>query len=166
MIDPTLPDHRGKAGYWIFTLQMSMWRFARDLNIPYYDITVKTGNKLFAPTWEDLIAYRNGEISNEEYSRRYYAKVVPTIRTHPQEWNKMAEHKTFAFACFCKPGNFCHRYLFAMLYIDYLKSHGATVEFMGELWPHPNNLKYYVKNVDEKQRGYNHGNDARRYGGS
>jgi hypothetical protein len=72
------------------------------------------------------------------------------MRTHTEEWNKMAEHKTFALACYCGPGKFCHRYLFAMLYIDYLQSHGATVEFKGELWPHPNNLKYYTQRVDEQ----------------
>lgn len=152
MID-LLPDKYGYRDYWIFTLQMSGWRYARDLNIPYYDITAKSGNKLFAPDWDNLMAYKRGEMNNEEYSRRYYEKVVPTMRTHTEEWDKLAESKTFAFACYCKAGEFCHRYLFAMLYVDYLKSHGAVVEFKGELKPHPDNLQFYTRRVEQEQSG-------------
>lgn len=146
----TYPD------YWIFTVQMGMWRYPRDLRIPLIDITAKSGIQAFAPHWDDLMTYKRGGMSNQEYSHRYYDKVIPTLRTHPEEWKKIKEHKTFALACYCKPGNFCHRYLFGMLAVNYLQSLGETVEFQGELIPHPNNKHFYSR----EDRGTS--NDRRR----
>lgn len=135
--------------YWIFTIQVPMWRLARDLNIPVIDITAKSGIKAFAPHWEDLMAYRRGEMDNREYSLRYYEKVIPTLRMAPKEWEVLTKHKTFALACYCAPGSFCHRHLFAMLGVTYLQTLGHSVEFQGELVPHPNNLYRYKRTNNE-----------------
>lgn len=135
--------------YWVFTIHLPMWRYARDLNIPIIDITVKSGIKAFAPTWDNLNAYRRGELSNEEYAKLYYEKVIPTYRTDPQEWENLTKHKTFALGCYCAPGKFCHRTLFAMLTVTHLQSLGNPVVFQGELVPHPNNRHYYSRSDSE-----------------
>mgnify|MGYP000048738757 CR=1 FL=1 len=135
--------------FWIFTLQIPMWRYARAMNIPVIDITAKSGIKAFAPHWDDLNAYRRGEMDNHEYSQRYYEKVIPTLRTNPQEWEILTKNRTYALACYCRPGNFCHRHLFAMLSVTYLQSLGHSVEFQGELVPHPNNLHFFSRAANE-----------------
>lgn len=133
---------------WIFTMQMSYWRYARDLNIPVIDITAKSGISTFAPYWNDLMSYKRGEMGIEEYSKRYYDKVIPTINTHPQDWEVLTQNKTFALACYCSPGKFCHRYLFSMLCIKYLESLGTAVEFQGELIPCAQHQYLYRNSAD------------------
>lgn len=144
-----MPTSNNYKDFWIFTIQISMWRYARDLNIPLVDITAKSGIKTFAPHWDDLMAYKRGEMDNEEYSRRYYEKVIPTLRTKPQDWEILSKNKTYALACYCRPGDFCHRHLFAMLSVTYLQTQGHVVEFKGELYPHPNNRHLYRRADNE-----------------
>lgn len=131
--------------YWIFTIQMSRWRYARDLNIPIIDITAKSGIETFAPAWDNLKLYKQGQMSDWEYSLRYYSKVIPTTDSKSSDWSLLKKNKTFALACYCKPGEFCHRHLFSVLAATYLQSLGNRVVQMGELVPHPDNLHYYFK---------------------
>jgi hypothetical protein len=134
--------------YWIWTIQMSQWRYARDLNIPMVDITVKSGIKTFAPTWENLKAYRAGAMSKADYAREYYDKVLASFKTNEQDWKDLAANHNVAYACYCKPGDFCHRHFFAPLAIAYLQSIGKKVQFMGELIPHPNNQALYDRPIE------------------
>jgi hypothetical protein len=138
--------------YWVFTIQISRWRYARDLNIPMIDITAKSGIQTFAPNWEDLMAYKRGEVDNHEYSIRYLKKVLPTVQTHPDDWEILRRHKTFALACYCKSGEFCHRHIFSALVVTYLQSLGEQVQFKGEMIPHPDNLQYYYRQAQELDR--------------
>lgn len=121
----------------IWTVQMSQWRLARDNDIQFMDITVKSGNQIFAPTWENLRAYKDGLMSKQEYSKLYYDKVLSTVSTHAGEWQKLLSNKRLALACYCRAGEYCHRHLFAVLAVTYMQSVGRTVEFMGELLPSP-----------------------------
>lgn len=132
------------SDYWIWTIQIGRWRYARDLGIPMVDITVKSGIQAFAPTWENLNAYRAGTMDNREYAQRYYEKVLQGFTQDQREWQALEVKRNIAFACYCKTGVFCHRHLFAPLYIAYLQSLGRRVSFMGELQPHPNNLELYT----------------------
>jgi uncharacterized protein YeaO (DUF488 family) len=122
--------------YWIWTIQMARWRYAKFLEIPFFDITVKSGNKLFAPSWDFLQDYRAGKITEAEYTVQYLAKVEPSIKTHPQEWAKFEGEHNIALACYCKPEDFCHRHIFAGLLTNYLRSKNHIVELKGELLPY------------------------------
>lgn len=131
--------------YWIWTIQMARWRLPRELGIPLMDITAKSGIQAFAPTWENLNAYKRGEMSEFEYSRRYFDKVIPTLSTHPQEWAKLEHSKNLTLACYCQAGRYCHRHLFAVLATTYLQSKGHRVLFMGEMVEHPNHTRFMVR---------------------
>jgi len=131
------------TNYWLWTIQMSQWRYARDMNIPLIDITVKSGIKTFAPTWDNLNAYRAGTMSKHEYALAYYDKVINSFTTHAEDWKILERSPNAAFACYCKPGDFCHRHLFAPLAAMYLQSLGCSVLFQGELIPHPVNQNLY-----------------------
>jgi uncharacterized protein YeaO (DUF488 family) len=125
--------------HWIFTVQMGLYRYARDMNIPLVDITAKSGIKEFAPDWDFLLAYKNGEISVTEYTRRYHAKVIGNLEQDKTLWECFLHQPTIALACYCKAGDFCHRYLFTNLLTHYLQQNGKIVIYQGELLPHPNN---------------------------
>ena len=43
----------------IYTIQISKWRKAEQLGVQFKDVTVKSGDKLFAPTWDFLMEYKN-----------------------------------------------------------------------------------------------------------
>ncbi|MGL5466586.1 MAG: DUF488 family protein, N3 subclade [Shewanella sp.] len=127
--------HSPSQAQQIWTIQMSQWRLARDNDIQFMDITVKSGNQVFAPTWDNLRAYQDGRMTKEEYSSLYYNKVIASIKTHPQEWGQLLNHKKIALACYCRAGDFCHRHLFSVLAVSYIQSKRQKVEFMGELLP-------------------------------
>lgn len=131
--------------YAIWTIQIGRWRYARDMNIPLVDITVKSGIQAFAPTWENLSAYRAGTMDKREYAQRYYEKVLEGFKTDQREWAALEVRRNMAFACYCKSGDFCHRHLFAPLYIAYLQSLGRRVQFMGEMEPSIQNRHFYVE---------------------
>lgn len=136
--------------YWIWTIQMSRWRLARDLNIPFIDITVKSGIKEFAPSWDDLLAYKRKELDNEEYLERYILNVVRHTGNKPSLWDDLLVNKNIALACYCRAGQFCHRYCFASILTHVIQSRGKTVEYKGELIEHPNNAIYYNKKLLDK----------------
>lgn len=121
--------------YQVWTMQISNWRYARQQEIPMLDITVKSGIQAFAPTWENLREYKAGNMSQTEYSHRYYRKVLGTVGSHARDWERLQENKKFALACYCRAGEYCHRHLFAVLAVTYLQSIGQRVQFMGELLP-------------------------------
>jgi uncharacterized protein YeaO (DUF488 family) len=119
--------------YHIWTIQIGAWRLARDNGIALIDVTVKSGINSFAPTWENLRAYKAGLMSKEEYTRQYYDKVISSSDYNLDEWRKLADNRLMALACYCKAGDYCHRHLFAPLVITYLQSLGKRVIFHGEL---------------------------------
>jgi len=129
--------------HFIWTIQIAKWRYARDLNIPLTDITVKSGICEFSPERQDLYAYRRGEMSMMEYARRYHQKVINDLNIKIHSWDRFLNQKNVALACYCPAGNFCHRYLFANLLVTFLQQNGRSVEYKGELIPHSDNNNLY-----------------------
>ncbi|WP_144106704.1 hypothetical protein [Paraburkholderia sp. BCC1886] len=118
----------------LFKVQLSRWRLVRDLGIHLLDVTAKSGNPAFAPRFDDVMAYKRGELSEEEYTRRYLQRMSISKKRFPQEWEKLkAIHLPIAVACYCKAGVFCHRHLFVGIAADYLKDAGIDVKLMYEI---------------------------------
>lgn len=90
------------------------------------DITVKTGLQMFAPTWEMVQDYKEKRIDKDQYTELYYAKMRNSFKTHRETWEWLLDQKEVVLVCFCKNGDFCHRYLLS----DILAKLGAT--YMGE----------------------------------
>lgn len=119
--------------YNIWTMSISNWRLARAQNIHLLDITIKSGIEAFAPSWDSLLSYKAGNLSQEEYTRRYYDKVIGSSNKNTESWRLLTENKSVAFSCYCRVSQFCHRHLFAPLAITYLQDHGNEAIFHGEL---------------------------------
>lgn len=74
------------------------------------DITVKSGDKAFAPTWKIVMDYKNYKISKEEYTDKYYQLMRKSYNENRDRWNDLLNQEEVVLTCFCREG-FCHRYL-------------------------------------------------------
>jgi uncharacterized protein YeaO (DUF488 family) len=99
------------------------------------DVTRKTGNPVFAPSWKILkpiLAHRRigQEVSNEEwkeYARRYFEEMRVSSRENPVAWKELMARERVVLTCYCVEPTRCHRTLLGRL----LEKLGA--KFAGEL---------------------------------
>lgn len=119
--------------YWIWTVQLAKHRMVKDLGIHLHDITVKTGDQDFSPTWNMLKALRSGEMTEAQYAEKYNSSIDWVKENKPEVWAKFLGTKNMAIGCYCTPGAFCHRLLFVDHLIRYLCEQGKEVVKKGEL---------------------------------
>ncbi|MAH07555.1 hypothetical protein CMI38_04885 [Candidatus Pacearchaeota archaeon] len=93
----------------------------------YLDTTVKSGDKIFAPTWKMVMGVKGGRTTEEEYTQQYYDMMRASYRQNTEGWNDILALDEIILACYCKPDSFCHRYLLK----DMLVKCGA--EYSGEV---------------------------------
>jgi ribA/ribD-fused uncharacterized protein len=113
----------GRRNLEIYTAQ---YRYSGDDRL---DITVKGQHplgRIFAPTWNIVLASKNGSITQPDYVSEYYSMMLKSYNMYPHVWHYILSLDTVTFVCFCRPGEFCHR----VLLTDYFKQMGAT--YMGE----------------------------------
>jgi len=107
----------------IYTIQVSVARSLKLTKDPrYLDITVKSGDEAFAPTWKMVMGSREGSISQEEYTRQYYDLMRQSYRQNRERWDEVLAADEVILACYCRAGSFCHRYLLK----DMLMKRGAA----------------------------------------
>lgn len=119
--------------YHIHTIQIAHWRLAQFRGAKFIDITAKSGLKPFAPDFANVMKYKRGELGEEEYTRLYLQKMALSQERYPQYWERLLAYPELAVGCYCKPGAYCHRLLFAELAKTYLESKGRQVRLMGEM---------------------------------
>ena len=95
----------------IYTLQLAKWRVARDQGIELIDITVKSGEVAFAPTWEMVLGIKQGTLSEAEYRKQYIALMRESYHAHTASWEALMGKEAFALGCYCREGHFCHRHI-------------------------------------------------------
>lgn len=117
----------------LYTIRVQSWRRAKNLDIPFIDTTVKTGNKAFAPTWPLLSKYKSKLIDADAYTERFYELMRISYRNNPEEWDEIMSHETLAIGCYCPSGEFCHRYLLKDIFQKVAESRGIEFEYLGEL---------------------------------
>ena len=84
----------------------------------YIDITVGSGNKLFAPTWPMAHGVKNGSVSKESYTSQYLGIINDVITNHSSEWFALVTKPVIILGCYCRPGAFCHRYILKDIIIE------------------------------------------------
>lgn len=119
--------------YQIWTVQMARVRHIKDPEIHPLDTTAKSGTKEFAPHFNDVMRYKDGFLSENQYTDIYLRKMRDSQQQFPSVWKRLLKHKKVAVICYCTPGKFCHRHLFAPLMKKYLEDQGHQVKLMGEL---------------------------------
>lgn len=89
-----------------------------------FDITVKSGERAFAPTWNMVMGHKKGAIDADEYVSMYHELMRGTYRNERGKWTELMARDRVVLVCFCPPHAFCHRLLLA----DILVKLGATYE--------------------------------------
>ena len=97
---------------YIYTVQISK---AKQLGIEnILDVTIKSGNKLFSPTWDMVNGVKSNKITPKEYTKLYYQMMRISYKEHQTEWDELFNHHRNLpriLGCYCKYNTFCHRYL-------------------------------------------------------
>ncbi len=122
----------------LYTIQMSRWRKAKELGITFYDITIKSGDKLFAPTWDMLTEYKNNPDKTQrekDYTIKYHKLMRESYKNNRQHWLDLLQNESLAIACYCssKEGTFCHRHLLVKYLKKVCEQHNLKFEYKGEL---------------------------------
>lgn len=102
----------------VYTYQIAQWRLVKKLvpDVLVIDTTVKSGIKQLAPTWDMVIAIKEGRITEEKYTRLYHRILDYSRRVYPEFWAALLRQPKVAIGCYCSRGKFCHR----LLLVEYL----------------------------------------------
>jgi len=93
------------------------------------DITVKSGNKIFAPTWNIVSKFKKGLMTKEEYTKEYYNLMRKSYKENRNRWDELLNQDEVVLVCFCRAENFCHRYILAEILVK------LGAEYKGEINP-------------------------------
>ncbi len=120
----------------IYTCSMSKSKFlikdGWDKNI-FLDITVKSGDKTFAPSWDIVMGHKKKEITDDDYIRTYRQMMLDSYKKNKKRWEDVLHMDKVVFMCYCphkdksKEKVFCHRYILA----SYFEKLGA--KYIGEI---------------------------------
>jgi hypothetical protein len=98
-------------------------------NKNYVDVTLSTGEKLVAPTWNMIRGVKSGKITESEYTVMYNVILTCAAREHKEEFVSLFKKVDYVIlGCYCPPGAFCHRTLLSQFLVEYFKA-----EFGGEI---------------------------------
>lgn len=94
------------------------------------NITIKTGDSFYAPTWLMVNGYKSGQISEEKYTEQYFNLMNRRFNNPKNKWKieSLMKKERVVFVCYCGKGKFCHR----LLLVDFL-SNVINAEYCGEI---------------------------------
>lgn len=109
-------------------------QIAKAKNHPnFLDVTVKSGNKAFAPTWKIVIDLKNRDITKKEYITKYVQLMRESFKNNREEWYQLISQTEVVVCCYCKAGEFCHRYILVNILRELCKKKGIKFEYRGEV---------------------------------
>lgn len=117
----------------LYTVSINKQDYAEIRGIELYDVTVKSGDKRFAPNWDFLMSYKRGEINEEEYTEKFYTLMRDSFSEHKGFWLDLLSKESLAIACYCKAGKFCHRHLLVSIFEKVCKQYNIPFNYKGEL---------------------------------
>jgi len=88
----------------------------------WIDESIENWN-LLAPDANTLLDYKNGVITEQEYTEQYIKKLDVMMDYLINEFNSICD-RDVVMLCYEKPTDFCHRHLLA----SWLKRHGFDCE--------------------------------------
>lgn len=120
------------------TIQMANWRKVSACD-GLLDTTIKSGNPMLAPTWDLLNSYKRGEIDSGEYTRRFIELMESRIAANQDFYRdlfieSLVGRDALVLACYCRCGDFCHRYILAKQILPKAAEFlGLVFEYLGEV---------------------------------
>ena len=132
----------------VITIQMSKRYQAQRFGLELVDTTVKSGLRLFAPTWDIVMGHKRGKlqpgdddskylryapIDDAQYTEIYNAMMRRSWNEHREEWlTFMRQEQPLALACYCPAGVFCHRHLLRRIFQHLAPAHDIPFRYYGE----------------------------------
>ena len=103
----------------IYTVQISVAQQLHFITDPsFLDITVKSGNTAFAPTWPMVLNHKSGAITDDEYTDQYTKMMRRSYCDQRADWDKVLAMDKTALGCYCRADKFCHRHLLADMLVQ------------------------------------------------
>lgn len=124
----------------LITAQMARFRLAKAEGYPVLDTTVKSGDPVFAPSWDIVMQHKAGTLSDAGYTRVYKQLMQASYRNYRARWDEVVRMPRVCVMCYCpacteqKPV-FCHRLLLVDMYRLVCASQGIAFNYLGELTP-------------------------------
>lgn len=113
---------------------MKVWTSTINYSGPCrYDVTRKTGDTTFAPTWEMITQYKHGFLTDDEYTQLYYRQLKINLAKDPAAWDRLLGRDEVVLVCYCPAGQFCHRHLLKDLLRRLCKKKDIPFEDGGEI---------------------------------
>mgnify|MGYP000960046228 CR=1 FL=1 len=87
------------------------------------DITIKSSEppwNIFAPTWEMVNDFKAGKISENAYTKQYMELMrtrYPRNKSIFRQLIQKALQNNVALACYCEPGEICHRHILKDIFL-------------------------------------------------
>lgn len=97
-----------------------------------FDITVKSGHKAFAPSWDIVMGVKNGTVTEKQYLDRYITMMHNSFMNNRSAWVELLSKDIVTLVCFCPRGTFCHRYALVDILIVFGRELGVEVVYRGE----------------------------------
>ena len=119
----------------LYTVQLAQWREAKKKGIHLLDTTVRSGEAWLAPTWEMVLAIKDGSISEEAYRKLYVDRMVGSYHAHQDLWLSLIKMDKIAIGCYCAAGKFCHRHILRELLEGLCRKQNIPFTYGGELLP-------------------------------
>lgn len=95
------------------------------------DVTVKSGDKTFAPSWDMVMRYKNNEIAAEEYLAAYNVMMQESWKKNKERWIEVASQDSVTLVCYCSRNSFCHRNRLAEMIAAVATKLGREVKLSG-----------------------------------
>jgi uncharacterized protein YeaO (DUF488 family) len=102
--------------------------------------TVKSGSglgKVFAPTWNMVMAFKRGDIDWQTYTASYQALMRERYRQNQAAFLEALSCDELIVCCYCKDTHatirHCHRYLLVDILEKVAHHHGIRFELIGEI---------------------------------
>lgn len=116
----------------LYTVQLAQWRRLENTDIEIINTTVKSGVQIFAPTWDLVLSYKSGKMSESEYRTHYIDLMRESYYANRAEWLAYLRKDRIALSCMCRAGNFCHRLILKEIFLGLGNNLGIEVVDRGE----------------------------------
>lgn len=112
----------------IYTGPMRLVRLTRSL-----DITVKSGDQVFAPSWDIVMGLKRNEISWEDYKHKYQLMMKHSQQINRERWLEIIQQEDVLLVCYCPKPDQCHRSLLAEMLVTFAEENGQVAINHGEI---------------------------------
>lgn len=121
----------------LYTAQMAKGKvIPSQYNVPVLDVTVKSGDKCFAPTWDFLMAYKNSaktKADEDEYTTQFIAHMRQSFTNNKEHWREVLSQEKLCILCYCPADKFCHRLILVKLFQKQCQKWGIPFLYIGEI---------------------------------